>query len=607
MMKRVNKLLSISLVFSLLLAFLFPIGYAAKSEAEVREKNEVIYARLTEQGASDTAYVVNVFEVIEAGEIIDYGNYSAVKNLTDLSELRQNKDEIQFTAAEGKFYYQGNLQSIDLPWNIDVSYYLDGRLVETDELLGKDGELEIKIQTTANEVVDSNFFDHYTLQITVPFDVEKFTNIQAEEATIASAGKTDQVTFTLLPEEEATLAVTANVIDFELDGIEIVAIPFMMALDDFDTDEMVDDMGELSEAISEVHDGVSKLNEGVRALRSGTGDLQLGSTQFEQGLNDLNSGSAPLVNGSHEIKKALTEMKNELSFVEDIDISDLQQLIVGLEKLESGLREIAYGLEKLADAYGLAFHQLDEAVEKIPERNKELELTDEEIGLMIAQGISQEKIVYLMENYEVAQTINAMFNDPDFVSLFTHIELNLQESSASLHEIADGLLEMNEALNETLNEFKGLDQVTKLIDGLNEFVTAYDSFHEGLIAYTNGVNELATVYGDLHSGISELAKGTDDLSSGTTELHDGTAELKTETASLPEDMQEEIDEYLKTYDHSDFEARSFLSDKNEEVELVQFILRTEAITHPEINEDEEETDEKKGFWQMLKNLFTSSS
>src|SRR5699024_2423666 len=206
------------------------------------------------------------------------------------------------------------------PWNFTVTYYLNGSEVSTDELLGADGRIEIRLETEANSGVDSVFFDYYTLQISLPFDVEKFSNIKAEDATVVNAGKMEQVTFTVLPEEEAELLVTADVMDFEFDGIEIVAIPFAMAFDDFETDDMVDDFGELSDAIAKLHDGVGKLNDGVREFSDGTGDLEEGSAIFQQGLVDLNGASSSLVNGSAEIKKALGMMKEELTFVDDIDL-----------------------------------------------------------------------------------------------------------------------------------------------------------------------------------------------------------------------------------------------------------------------------------------------
>src|SRR5699024_11861518 len=41
-------------------------------------------------------------------------------------------------------------------------------------------------------------------------------------------------------------------------------------------------------------------------------------------------------------------------------------------------------------------------------------------------------------------------------------------------------------------------------------------------------------------------------------------------------MEEEVEEMLEEYENEDFEPASFVSDKNEKVDVVQFVLQTEA-------------------------------
>src|SRR5699024_10818490 len=73
-------------------------------------KDEVIYGNLDVSGNVKDMYVVNNFNVTEPGLLVDYGDYSHVRNLTDLSDIEQmNHDEVHFQADETNFYYQGNL------------------------------------------------------------------------------------------------------------------------------------------------------------------------------------------------------------------------------------------------------------------------------------------------------------------------------------------------------------------------------------------------------------------------------------------------------------------------------------------------------------------
>ena len=44
-----------------------------------------------------------------------------------------------------RFYYQGNLISKELPWNIDIKYYLNDKELAADALAGKSGKLKIAV------------------------------------------------------------------------------------------------------------------------------------------------------------------------------------------------------------------------------------------------------------------------------------------------------------------------------------------------------------------------------------------------------------------------------------------------------------------------------
>src|SRR5699024_7605264 len=259
-------------------------------------------------------------------------------------------------------------------------------------------EQKIVIEDWKNKVVDDNFFKLYILQISVPFDVEKFYNVQAEDATVINAGKTEQVTFTVLPEKEADVTISAQVEDFELDGIDIVAIPFVMTLDDIETDEMVGDMESLSDAIAELHDGVGSLRNGIYNLQHGTEDLREGSAQFQSGLGDVNSASGSLLDGSAQIKMALQTMQGELSFLEELDGRKLEDVTTGLVEMEKSLQEIERNLGQLASHYTKAYSQLKQVVSHIPNEQEKHSLTKEEINKMLAAGIPEEKINYLLAN-----------------------------------------------------------------------------------------------------------------------------------------------------------------------------------------------------------------
>ncbi|SET47218.1 X-X-X-Leu-X-X-Gly heptad repeat-containing protein [Oceanobacillus limi] len=607
MMRRMKKILFVLAAVVLILpSFLVTASTSdskseddtANSDGEISSKDEVVYATLHANGESQDIYVVNTFDISESGNVIDFGNYSSVKNLTDLSEIEQSDNKVQFTAEEGKFYYQGNMDKEPLPWDVSVAYYLDGKEISPEEIAGKEGSIQIRIETAANENVDPIFYENYLLQISLPLDTSIFSNIRAEDGMVANAGKNKQVTFTVMPEKEETLVVEADAVGFELDGVEITGIPSSMSIEEPDVDEMTGEMRTLSDAIAELNDGVGELENGVSELNRGVADLQDGSGQFNRGLADLDGGSGDLVNGSEEIAQALETITKSLGDADDMDLSDLDQLANGLGEIVKGLDETVQGLERLKGNYATAYNALDEAMEAIPSHN----VSKQEIQELYSSGAEPDVVDRLVETYTAARTAKGTYDEVK--QAFGVVDQTLEGVIDGLSEMKANLETMASELSTSL-ENMDTDGLAQLQEGLTSLSKNYDSFHDGLVDYTGGVNELSNAYKELHGGIVDLSDGTSELENGVGELHDGTTELDESTSDLPDQMTDEIDQMMNEYDKSDFEAKSFVSEENEKVNSVQFILKTESITNedPETTDAPEEVEEEKGFWEKLMALF----
>jgi X-X-X-Leu-X-X-Gly heptad repeat protein len=597
------KKYSIILVCFLLVFSSAPFATTISAEAvegEVAGKEEVVYATLKPTGENKEVYVVNSLEIVEDGRITDYGKYDNLKNLTDLSELEQSGDEVELSASEGKFYYQGDLKDPTLPWEFNISYFLDDEEMDSETLAGQDGNVGITIETKENEEVDSIFFDNYLLQISLVFDGDTTRNIETEDGMLANAGKDIQVTFTIMPEEEETVSVTADVIDFELSGIDINAVPQNMSIDPPDTDEFTDDIVTLSDALQEIDEGVIELKNGTHELDEGAKALYDGSTSYQEGMNALSDGSGELVSGSQTINEALTVMDRELSTeLDDLDIGEMSELTEGLTELSEALSEVEDGLGLLKDNYGKALSALDGALEDIPG----IEISEEEIGELYSAlhqtNRDSETLDQLLAVYESAMVAKGTYQEVK--EGFAAVEDTLEETVPALSMMAT-------SIDEVLKGFQGIDPseitsgITELQEGIALLSSNYQEFHDGIITYTNGVDELATGYAELDRGIGELQQGTGELTDGVSELQEGTSELADATKEMPEQVTEEIDAILSQYDGSDFEPASFVSEKNENVNSVQFVLTTEPIEIEE-EEVEEEVEEEKSLWQKFLDLF----
>ncbi|TRM10993.1 YhgE/Pip domain-containing protein [Lentibacillus cibarius] len=567
---------------------------------EYSTKDEAIYGNLDASGSLEDMYVINTFHVTEPGQLVDYGKYTDVRNLSNLKDVKQTSDnKIRFQAEKGEFYYQGDMANQPLPWDIHITYILDGKELAPDELAGKNGTLELQIATSANGNVDPVFFKNYMLQISATMGPETFTNIQAPDGMKVSSGKDTQVTFTVMPEKEETFIISADVTDFEMDPISISATPASMPIEDPNLGNMKSKMQSLSNAIRDINKGVGDLNRGISDLNDGAADLSSGSSDYLSGINELDQSSGELKRGSADIRDALQKMDKSLQGNAGApDMREFNKVPKGLRDMAGGLRQSAEGLDTLERNYRKAYSQLDSAMSGIPNYG----ISKQQIQALQNSNADPKVIKQLLDTYRSAQQAKGTYQAVQRV--FGAVSGTLDKVSGNLRTMATNAENMATGIEKSMKNMNQMGALKELEKGLSALATEYKAFHSGLVDYTDGVGNLATSYQDINAGIQEITGGTSDLDSGASELKSGAEELQQETSDLPGEVQSEVDEMMDEYDASDFEPQSFVSDKNEKIDVVQFVLQTKRIetAEPDLTEQTDEKEEK-GFWARLMDLF----
>lgn len=333
--------------------------------AVISDKDETVYARLSGGGGVKNIYVVNRFTVEEPGELTDYGAYSSVTNLTDLEPLTVSDDAVSARTLNRNFYYQGYLSDNSLPWLYSIEYSLDGIKIQPEDLAGKSGALEIRLTSSKNAGIADTFYDNYMQQISVTLDTEKASEIKAEGAAAANAGKSRVLAFTVMPNTDADILITAIVRDFEMAGVDITAMPFSMDIEIPDISGMLDDFSQLPEALGEFSEGIQALEDGAAEMSAGAEQLKNGSSEFSAGLSQLDAGSAQLKGASSQIQEGLSQLAAASAGLEAMAASDpamaalAGQLSGGISGLNqnysdfhSGLSEYTDGVSGLASGYG---------------------------------------------------------------------------------------------------------------------------------------------------------------------------------------------------------------------------------------------------------------
>ena len=537
---------------------------ADQSMAEVNNKNEIVYAKLAADGNIDGVYVVNHFEVEQGGSITDYGDYQSVQNLSESEPIEQNEDAVSFRAQEGDFYYQGNLKARDLPWIVEVL---------PQDLAGKSGEMEIHIRTKQNTAVNSAFYDHYMMQITLTMATDKSSNISAPGATVAYAGNNTILSYTVMPKKNADFRVKADINDFTMSGIELSGIPFSMSV------ELPD----------------------LKGLKKGADELKNGSGGFREGLSKLQKNSSQITGASSQIKEALTTISAALKNSSGgADMGDLAQLPPALKELSQGLKGISGGLNELKNGYALAYTGLDKAMHNIPEDA----ITQDRIATQFpdANDGQRQLLNQLYTSYMAGQAVKGVYNQVK--QAFASVAPTIENVNANLDKISGSLDEISNKMNSSMSGTDVTAQLEQLSKGLTELSGQYSQFDQGLRQYMNGVGKLSDGYKQFDSGLSEFADGVGNLNNRVSDLHDGTARLHEETSKLPEKVQEEVDKLMEDYGVSDFEAISFVSPKNTNTGLVQFVLKCEGIKRTEVETAEpDEVSQNETVWDRFVALF----
>lgn len=595
---------------------------------------EVIYARLDASGDPQDAYAVVALTLTEDGTATHYGRYTAVSNLTDTSPIDYRSGIVTLEADAGRYYYQGTLRSAKMPWNIEISYTLNGSEIDPDELGGRSGELGVNINTSVNSGFDPYFTENYMLQISVTLDASLCENISTRNGTVASAGSDKTITFVVLPGGEGDVGFTADVTDFEMGGFTIAAVPYSM-------DSMMD-MSEL--------DGITS---GIDQLTGAITQLTSGASAINDGAGALSENSATLTDASDQIESALRQIADGLQGYDLSSLDDLQQLA----ELPPALFEIAAGLEQASTlmstastAYTSIYAMIDNMLGSIPDMptgggglpggDVDTGGGDEtgdgdgtgsgtvtgggdgtgggtvtgdgtETGDGTVTGSGTEATTNPEGETASGTSSSSSF---DMTGIFAEImaakqqwnaqkgklqmlNQGLAQGATGLTQAADGLAQMAIGISSGVEQMESFDTsaITELQDGMLQLSDSYEQFNSGLKSYTDGV---------------------DQLSDGMNTYTSGMYALNSETQGIP-DMIDELlgtggDEDAEDGENADGEdgtgVVSFLDERNTDTASVQFVISTDGISAPEQPVEDQPEAESQGFfadlWDKIVALFT---
>ncbi len=654
-MKNTKKIVALILALSMISS----LSLSAYANSTVTPKEEVIYIITDANGNVNTINAVNIFGT---GDVIDYGDYTAVKMLTTNDKIIQDNDKITFTSNTDKVYYQGTINEKQIPWNISIRYFLDGIEYSQAEIAGKTGALEIHFNISKNEKCNGDFYENYALQSTFLLDTNKCINIVADDATIANVGSDKQLTYTILAGRGIDTVIKADVTDFEMDAVSINGIQLNLSIDIDDeillekvselmdaTKKIGDGSNELNTGVSELQNGAKSLKDGASALNSGASELDNGIASLktgidtvQSGLNTLNKQSETLTSGSSQIKTALKTIQTNLNNV-SMQADELSTLTNASNSIKKGIDDLYIGVQKLQKS--LDYNQYKSLMNSngldIDVLKAGNEKTISELSSQITELKSSLSKIQGVTGYEntVKELKTQIANLENIVTLLKGNNASITGTETYINTVSAGVTDLSNGIKELKNQYTKFDlaisnlvkklsdtviNMSSLSDGINTLVVKYSELDTGIIEYTNGVASLVSGYKMITDGAENLALGsknllsaTNELSSGADELYDGVVKLyeglaelssganglNSKTSDMDVQIEEQIDCMLSAISGGNTELKSFVSDKNKNVKSVQFVIKTSAIEKATVAEDVITETVKLTFWQKLLKLF----
>ncbi len=623
-------------------------------------KDEVIYMNLNHSGKLNETYIVNVFH--SKGKIVDYGSYDKVKNLTDLSEITMDSGKITINTESDNFYYQGNLTDAEMPWDIQIEYYLDGKKIEADDLASKSGKVKVVIYVKKNKTGKEDIYNHFSLQISLSGSSDNIREVVSKDANIAYAGGKTTINYILLPKEEKTMELEFYAEDLEMDPIRFVAVPFKTNFD-FDMEGMdnpIKKIDELKNGVSNLKGASESIHGGVRSLSEGLSGLSSGSTKFNDGMQELANKSDALKESSKGILEGINRLNQALNS-KDVDEESIGALIQASSDIRSAMNQLSNGLKQYQDAFSqfnnlTDFSELISANEQVKlqlgERLEQLslipesDLTPEQVAtkvLLASQIELIERTIHALKYREIAEengamsenikgtimTLEQQLQSPGLpenvvaqvqeniallkkqVELFESNRSALVAGSTFIDKMKTELNPLIDGLDELSANYNKFDEGIHSIGGLNELKTSvsqladgYKEFDEGVSKLVDAQKEIANGYSEIDSGIYGSMKGAELLSDGASSMYGGMSQLDEGLATFNiKEINSKVDNLKNKYQFDDYKVKSFVSDKNTNINIQQFILATPPVEKEVIKKEKVTEPKDTSLWNKLKRVF----
>ena len=480
------------------------------------EKDETVYVNADALGMPESVTVSDWLKNAGSEENLrDMSRLEDIKNLKGDESFVSDGDTLTWKTAGKDIYYQGTSDE-QLPVDVKLTYYLDGKETGPEELKGKSGQLKIRIDYTnrAENVIEAGggeakAYTPFVLVTGLILPNETFSNVVIDNGRILSDGDRNIVLGFAMPGLKESLGlndfddaaselsipesleITADVTDLTMPSTYTAALPDLFG--DLDVNDIAD-LESLRDSLDELEDAALQLVSGSEELSEGAGTLADGVDSYTDGADELCGAIRKYMGPDGELGGSVTEYTNGVnSIVQGISdyASGAEALSAGVVTYVEGEEQLAAGAEDLTKlAEGLT--QVQEAVSALSDATtgdiSSASQTLADATEQLKQALGSEGVQNILRQAEVMlQSGNELINAAGTMgdSLTSGIQKPLENISASLTSLSGELEKISTAKAEIQS---ACDAVNSVVDSDNDKInTARNAASESETQIRNSI------------------------------------------------------------------------------------------------------------------------
>ena len=448
--------------------------------------------------------------------LADISDLTDIENVKGNEEYTQTGNALNWSTKGSDIYYKGKTNK-ELPVDVKITYFLDGKEISPEDLTGKSGHVTIRWEYTNKQKVTKTINGKKT-DIYVPFmtasaavlDTGKFVNVEVTNGKVISDGNRLIAVGAAFPGLNKSLAlddiksldielpesfeIEADVTDFEMNtSVTVVSNEIFTKLD---LDENFD-VSDLEDKLTQLRDGANQLTEGTAKLYDGISELSDKSGDLTSGINKLYDGSLSLKNGADELNSGAKQLADGAKTLSD----STGKFTTGIKSAKDGSAQLVNGLDLIKDGSGSLYE-----------------------GLYAADNGA----AALCEGLDSAKS-----GSDELVAGFTKVN----EGAAALSEGAQQLGGGVGSLADGSGQLKGgtaqlADGAGQLAAGAETLSSSAGQLSQGITGAKSGADQLAAGITSAKTGADSLAAGASQLKTGADTLAAGTSQLETGASQL---------------------------------------------------------------------------